>query len=263
MPFFGINQSIMKTTVISIITLFLCALLAAQNDHNLDFETLEKDTSKGWTTFGTGDYDVTYDKVITQNGSVSGAIASTGDNVQFKALAYTIPANFGGKKIKLTGYLKTEGVEGFAGLWLRIDPQIAFDNMRSRKIEGTNDWKKYEIELKLDNRSQQIVFGGLISGTGKIWVDNLEITVDGKPLDQAPEKELDKVQQDQEFDKGSTITFENLDNEQIENLDLLGRVWGFLKYYHPEIAKGNFNWDYELFRVLPKYQNAKTNTMSF
>jgi C-terminal processing protease CtpA/Prc len=251
----------MKTTVLTTITLFLCAIFSAQNVHNLDFETLEKDSAKGWTTFGTGDYKVSFDNAIVQNGNVSGAIESTGSNTQFKALAYTIPASFGGKKIKLSGYLKTENIEnGFAGLWLRIDPQIAFDNMQSKKIIGTNDWKKYEIELKLDNRAQQIVFGGLISGTGKIWVDNLEITIDGKPLDQAPEKELDKVQQDQEFDKGSHINFVNLNPQYIENLDLLGRIWGFLKYHHPEVAKGNINWDYELFRVLPKFQNAKTTT---
>lgn len=249
----------MKTTVLTTITLFLCAIFSAQNVHNLDFETLEKDSAKGWTTFGTGDYKVSFDNAIVQNGNVSGAIESTGSNTQFKALAYTIPASFGGKKIKLSGYLKTENIEnGFAGLWLRIDPQIAFNNMQSKKIIGTNDWKKHEIELKLDNRAQQIVFGGLISGTGKIWVDNLEITIDGKPLDQAPEKELDKVQQDQEFDKGSHINFVNLNAQYIENLDLLGRIWGFLKYHHPEVAKGNINWDYELFRVLPKFQNAKT-----
>jgi hypothetical protein len=29
-------------------------------------------------------------------------------------------------------------------------------------------------------------------------------------------------------------------------------IWGFLKYYHPNIAKGEYNWDYELFRILPK-----------
>jgi len=29
-------------------------------------------------------------------------------------------------------------------------------------------------------------------------------------------------------------------------------LWGFLKYYHPAIAKGDYNWDAELFRVLPK-----------
>lgn len=252
----------MKRLLFSLAILFVFVNALAQNTHNLDFEILKNDsTAEGWSSFGRGDYNISYDTEIVKNGNVSGAIESTGANVEFKALAYTIPANFGGKKIKLTGYLKTENVEnGWAGLWMRIDPQIDFDNMRSRKIDGTNDWKKYEIELKLNNRAQQIVFGGLISGTGKIWVDQLEITVDGMPLDQAPEKELDKVQQDKEFDKGSNISFASLDNKQIENLELLGRVWGFLKYYHPEIGKGNHNWDYELFRILPKYQNVTTTS---
>lgn len=37
------------------------------------------------------------------------------------------------------------------------------------------------------------------------------------------------------------------------------KVWGFLKYYHPNVAKGNFNWDDQLFKVLPKVEEAKTD----
>ncbi len=55
------------------------------------------------------------------------------------------------------------------------------------------------------------------------------------------------------------IVLSNLTAENIDKLVLLGRVWGFLKYYHPQIAKGNYNWDYELFRFLPKYFNSKGN----
>ncbi len=36
---------------------------------------------------------------------------------------------------------------------------------------------------------------------------------------------------------------------------MLGFVWGFLKYHHPIIATGKYNWDYELFRILPKLKN--------
>lgn len=42
----------------------------------------------------------------------------------------------------------------------------------------------------------------------------------------------------------------------IENLEVLGKVWGFLKYYHPEVTQGKYNWDYELFSVLPQIANA-------
>lgn len=62
---------------------------------------------------------------------------------------------------------------------------------------------------------------------------------------------------DIEFDKGSKIEIEKLNNVQIKNLKLLGQTWGFLKYYHPQIAAGNYNWDYELFRILPPVLQAK------
>jgi C-terminal processing protease CtpA/Prc len=64
---------------------------------------------------------------------------------------------------------------------------------------------------------------------------------------------------DVEFDNGSQVVINPLNSELIRNLDLLGRVWGFLKYHHPEVAKGKYNWDYELFRILPKYTQAKNN----
>lgn len=48
------------------------------------------------------------------------------------------------------------------------------------------------------------------------------------------------------------------DSQTVENLVVLGRVWGFLKYYHPVVASGKYNWDYELFKMMPKIIAAKT-----
>jgi hypothetical protein len=56
-----------------------------------------------------------------------------------------------------------------------------------------------------------------------------------------------------EFAKSSNVMLERLTAAQVENLSLLGKVWGFLKYYHPVVAEGYYNWDYELFRLLPAY----------
>lgn len=56
---------------------------------------------------------------------------------------------------------------------------------------------------------------------------------------------------DTEFDGGSRIASQELTAVQVENLALLGRVWGFLKYHHPQVTTGQANWDYELFRVMP------------
>jgi len=250
----------MKTFLSYLFLLFLTTTLFAQDTtYNLDFEILENEKSKGWSDFKTPGYKTSFDKDIVNSGNVSGAIESVTEDAEYMALSYSIPADFGGKKIKLTGYLKTENVQdGYAGLWMRIDPQIAFDNMASREINGTTEWTKYEIELDYKSAAKTIVVGGLLVGKGKIWIDDLVVTIDGKPLDQAPEKELTKAQKDQEFDQGSNITLDALSDKQINNLVFLGRVWGFLKYYHPKVGTGDINWDYELFRVLPNYINAKT-----
>jgi len=67
------------------------------------------------------------------------------------------------------------------------------------------------------------------------------------------------AENDKEFDNGSNIVFPEIDNRLIENLDLLGKLWGFLKYNHPEIGDGKYNWDYELFRILPEYLKVNNN----
>ena len=45
---------------------------------------------------------------------------------------------------------------------------------------------------------------------------------------------------------------------QITKLEATAKVWGFLKYYHPFVAKGDFNWDQQLIDVLPEVKSTKT-----
>ncbi len=56
---------------------------------------------------------------------------------------------------------------------------------------------------------------------------------------------------DDEFDQGSFITSQQLSDVQIDNLVLLGKVWGFAKYHDARLLSGSANWDYELFRAMP------------
>ena len=80
-----------------------------------------------------------------------------------------------------------------------------------------------------------------------------------KPIGGEENERLFPAEKDREFDKGSSIVFPELSEQLTDDLDLLGRIWGFLKYHHPEVGKGNYNWDYELFRILPKYIQVKNN----
>ena len=230
--------------------------------YNLGFEKQKnkKAISDGW--FKWGNYELTIDSVA-HSGRNSGKITSNEAGSSFGSIAYKIPANYKGTTIKLEGFMKIKNVEnGFAGLLLRVDgngTSLAFDNMQAQKITGTKDWQKYSITLKYPEEAESIFIAGILSGKGEAWFDDFTLSIDGKDIQTLKEenKELSKAQVDKEFDNGSPVQLSNLSSENIENLELLGRVWGFLKYYHPLIAKGNYNWDYELFRFLPKYINIK------
>lgn len=56
--------------------------------------------------------------------------------------------------------------------------------------------------------------------------------------------------------KSSGVTVTELNNQQTQHLVLLGKVWGFLKYHHPEVTSGNREWDRDLFRILPSIVDA-------
>ena len=180
----------------------------------------------------------------------------------FTAVSKMIPIDFAGAKLELRGFLKTENVSNFAGLWMREDDEsgqaAAFDNMQSRGLKGTTDWTEYSIVLPLEKVAKRLVFGVLASGVGKVWADDLRLLVDGKPIADVPRVEAPKtvVDLDREFDGGSRIALKELSPIQVANLTMLGKVWGFLKYHHPLIADGKRHWDYDLFRILPRVLSA-------
>lgn len=57
-----------------------------------------------------------------------------------------------------------------------------------------------------------------------------------------------------------TIAITNIQGQrsrQVDQLATLGKVWGFLKYYHPSAAKGQPDWDSALLRMIPLAEAAK------
>lgn len=232
---------------------------------NFDFETVKEAETlpKDWFKWGTPNFEITSDETEKQHGKTAIKVASNSeDGKGFGCPAYKIPAKYEGKKIKLTGYIKMEKVrEGNVGLLLRIDGEsgsLAFDNMQSKNITGTNDWKQYTIELDYPDGAQTIFIGGILSGKGTAWFDNFDVMIDGRSITKlktvAPK--LFPAQLDKEFDEGSKIEKIVLTPEKTQSLATLGKMWGYLKYYHPKIATGDINWDYELFRVMPEYLAA-------
>lgn len=255
----------MKKLLFFILTSFTISC-QAQTDpkFNLGFEKQNAGNalSEGW--FKWGNYVLSID-TLSNSGRKSGKITST-EHGSFGSIAYKIPANYTGKTIQLEGFMKIKNVEnGFAGLLLRVDgngQSLVFDNMQQQNISGTRDWQKYTITLNYPEEAEIIFVAGILSGQGEAWFDDFELTIDGKCVESLKEraKPVYNAHLDKAFDTGSTIEIPALSSGLISDLELLGKVWGFLKYHHPEIAKGNYNWDYELFRFMPGYLKASTDT---
>ncbi|MBL7776490.1 MAG: hypothetical protein JNK89_10845, partial [Saprospiraceae bacterium] len=254
----------MKNILATLLLLTAHSLVYSQRAFNQSFE--QADHTEGWDLSykngGAAGYLVQLDSNTAYDGRFSLSIAPdpAAKDRKFGACLTVITADFKGKNITLKAFLKTENIpdDGMAGLWMRIDGEgrmLEFDNMQNRPVRGTTDWTEYTISLPLPEASEKILIGGLMTGTGKMWVDDFRLFVDDKPLAEATDKKITTyaAQLDTAFNSGSGISIGSRTPDCISDLVLLGKVWGFLKYYHPKIAAGALNWDNELFRFLPDY----------
>jgi hypothetical protein len=88
-----------------------------------------------------------------------------------------------GKRVRLTGFVKSQDVKEWAGLWMRVDEgpkrAVAFDNMSSRAIKGTTDWKRYEVVLDVPPKATNISLGVLLVGAGEVWLSDAKLETVG------------------------------------------------------------------------------------
>jgi hypothetical protein len=150
------------------------------------------ETINSWVKRGSlpDSYKAGLDNTVFKSGKKSAFIESLENNIEgFGTIMQTCNAkNYLGTRIKMTGYIKSENVADWAGMWLRVDSKtdhksLSFDNMQDRSIKGTTDWTKCEIILDVPEESGTLNFGVLMAGTGKVWFDNIsfEIIDNGTP----------------------------------------------------------------------------------
>lgn len=126
----------------------------------------------------------------------------------------------------------------------------AMDTMAIQWIKGASEWKEYRVSIPLSNNSQIMIPQVMFPGTGPYWISETTVEMTKKTF---------PAENDHEFDSGSSIGSIPTNKSSIEKLVLLGKIWGFLKYYHPIVCNGQYNWDYELFRWLPDVLRSSSN----
>jgi hypothetical protein len=144
---------------------------------------------EGWTLAGSNpaDYEAGTDADAVHNSHPSAYLrAKQREPEGWGTLMQDISATkYAAKRVRLNAFVKTKGVEGWAGLWLRIDKATgtaAFDNMQNRPIKGTGDWRSYDVVLDVPSDATGLFFGVLLSGPGTVWLNSVKVEVVGNDV---------------------------------------------------------------------------------
>ena len=140
----------------------------------------------GWIMAGShpGEYafDVDRSAAATPGGAPVGVLRSTVRKASgFGTLMQVVQARrYLGSRLRLSGDAAVQDVDGWFGLWLRVDGErqgqpLAFDNMESRSLAGDRGWGRYEVVLDVAEDATAIAFGFLLVGTGTGRVRGLRL----------------------------------------------------------------------------------------
>ncbi|MBP1611320.1 MAG: AraC/XylS family transcriptional regulator [Acidobacteria bacterium] len=141
-----------------------------------------------WSILGSSEYEIGKDKDVYHIKSPSCYIRSMGWPEGYGMVVNQIKAKpFIGKRVRMSAYIKTERVTEWAGMTMRVDgknpnDRLGFDNMHARPIRGTTEWQRYEIVLDVPQSAKTIIFGLLLAGPGKAWLDDYTFDVVGSDV---------------------------------------------------------------------------------
>ncbi|GIO84905.1 putative HTH-type transcriptional regulator YbfP [Paenibacillus faecis] len=148
---------------------------------------------KGWLFTGTTPekYSCELDKKVFINSNCSVTLrANEGetfhDNDFGTLMQQFQAADFLGKRVRFSGFVKSENITGWSGLWMRIDDKseniLGFDNMEPRCIKGTTEWNHYACVLDVPEEANRINIGILLSGFGQVWLSSCSFEEVGKDI---------------------------------------------------------------------------------
>lgn len=151
--------------------------------------TLSPDQPKGWFSNGSNvqNYEISVDTTVKHSGRASARIKSIAATPKegFGGFMQVFAADvYHGKRIRMSAWLKSENADALQ-LWFRLDgakSMLGFDNMDSRAVKGTSDWKKFELTLDVPTNTINIAFGAFLIGSGQGWVDDFQFEIVGQEV---------------------------------------------------------------------------------
>lgn len=165
-----------------------------------------------------------------------------------------IPINFDAQVVELRAALRAKNSGPYAGanIFLRQD-------MDSKPIEFTNsqpfvtgthdtDWQQVRISQRLNPRADSLVIGSVLLGPGEAWVNDIQLWVDGELLTTfaaGNHTRTKRVADSRDEIPSIDIDWSNISEHTARDISAYIQVWGFLKYFHPDVATGAYDWDRE------------------
>ncbi|MCD4786262.1 MAG: hypothetical protein K8T10_20760 [Candidatus Eremiobacteraeota bacterium] len=190
----------MKMKRFSIVIISICLLIgfmtvsaigAKQIIKNPGFEKVKNNLPLNWNWVGWFKPEVNFalDSQIKHSGKYSASISikkitprlqKFGPPNWAQNITKDVPA---GKKIKMTGYIKTKNVSGNAPIGIqcwntKTGKMIKFGTTQySQPISGTKNWKKVTVEMEVPKETDKMRILCMLMGTGKVWFDEVKIIV--------------------------------------------------------------------------------------
>lgn len=145
---------------------------------------MKKNTEiKHWLITGTAPdkYKTGIDRTVFHTGTASAFIQSEEEEFvpdEYATIMQQFRAErFLGKRVRFSAFVKALEVEGWAGLWMRLDGKFSvtlkLDNMQNRSIKGSVNWNLYSCVLDVPQETELINIGILLNGKGRVWMDNV------------------------------------------------------------------------------------------
>ena len=172
-----------------LLTCALIFIIFSCTDRNSDVPGKLNSTMTGWWRAGSksNSYKVFMEQTGDDGRNVA-TIKSIDEKIDgFETLMQKcLPDKYLGKRIRMSGSIKTQDLSDWGGLWLRIDSgepgkTLGFDNMHDgktdRSIRGTTPWTKYEIVLNVPTSTTYLAYGTLLTGQGQIWFGDLSFEI--------------------------------------------------------------------------------------
>ena len=173
-----------------VIFTFLTGVTFAQQPLNFSFEkkSVEEQRPWGWesTSWSTSQFRLDSTTIKDGNYSLS---ALCKDKCESESYRYSMEVfDLKGKYIQLNGFIKGKDLKKESS----ISISYSYEDLEgsdyltkeepSEKYTGSFDWTQFSISMKIPNNAKLVYLLVNFSGEGALWVDDLELLIDGMSI---------------------------------------------------------------------------------